>query len=279
MAITIEEIYASQVLQQNKEGERLTRVFNIFGTHDVFLAAQQGPQIGDIINENLRLVDQSMAIKHETGDDPKGLIQKTVVYETTTLTREDDFGFSTIAESEHIEAVRKNSDQEHFPESKGVGQFIGVNGDRIDGVDTLVPKPRYNETHERNTLDGPYRNILTDLSGSINDQPFKGFKTGEVLFLGAEASRRGFLPWTIRYEFLISLDATFDVDIIQDDGSSATINVNKKGWTYFWVRHSQSGGAAGDRKIILHRIESVHLAKVYESKDFSTLGIGTAIIT
>lgn len=279
MAITIEERVNSRSFEETTDGLRFTRVFVIQGTDEPLEAAPLGPQIGDRFADNLIAVKATHTIVRETGDEADGVIEKTVEYETTTLLREDDFTFSTISQTAHIESVRKLSDQKHYPEDKDVGQFIGVNSDgTINGVDIFVPQPSYEEVHERSNMDAAYRNVLVDLSGKINDAPFKGFKKGEVLFLGATANRRIGQPWRINYQFLISLDANFEVDVVKDDGTTETVNVSKKGWEYYWVRHVEVEAEVDKRDLFHHRIESAHLATVYEEGDFGQLGIGTALV-
>jgi len=106
--------------------------------------------------------------------------------------------------------------------------------------------------------------VLFNISGKVNNAPFKGFQAGEVLFLGPSGSTRDKDDWEITFRFAASPNVT---GLTVDD----IAGIDKKGWEYMWVRYAD----AQDQNILVKRPTAVYIEKVYEYGDFSGLGIGT----
>jgi hypothetical protein len=145
---------------------------------------------------------------------------------------------------------------------------IGVNGDSIDGTDITVPTYNFTETRKMlaSAVTGAYKLALFNCTGKTNNATFKGFAAGEVLFLGASGSKTGSQHWEIAFKFAASPNVT--------SLSVGNITVAaKKGWEYLWVRfRDENDGAAN---ALVKRPAAAYVERVYESADFSTLGIGT----
>jgi hypothetical protein len=145
---------------------------------------------------------------------------------------------------------------------------IGVNGDSIDGTDITVPVYNFTETRKMlaSTVTGAYKLALFYCTGRVNHATFKGFAAGEVLFLGASGSKTGSEHWEIAFKFAASPNVT----------NLAVGNITvaaKKGWEYLWVRfRDENDGAAN---ALVKRPAAAYVERVYDSADFSTLGIGT----
>lgn len=152
------------------------------------------------------------------------------------------------------------------------GYAIGVsrNGNSIsvDGCDVVVPELAYSETHyiAAASVTNAYVQALKSLTGKTNDSPFKGFAIGEVLFLGASGSQRGTADWRIDFSFKISENVTGKT--IGD-----ITGVDKPGHAYLWVLYEDVEDTAA--KTLVRRPSAVYVEQVYESADFSGLGIGT----
>lgn len=183
------------------------------------------------------------------------------------------FNFDTSGGTQHISQALQNianhaPSGETAPDYKGA---IGVTFDSVEGVDITVPVYTFSETHylAASAVDNAYKATLYFLTGKVNSGGFKGTAAGECLFLGATGTRRGTSSeddWEINYRFAAS-----------PNRSGITIGtitgINKKGWEYLWVRYEDVEDTAA--KVLVKRPASVHVERVYESGDFSALGIGT----
>lgn len=274
MPIVVKEAVNSRRFSENRKGARLERIFWVHGTDDpdAAVAADGVPRIDESygILGNLFVASREVEVHRATGDEAEGLCQVSVSYEspehaTPPPDGETEFELSTLAQTEHV--VRALA-QTHFPGSADVGDLIGVNGDAVEGVDIYVPKVAYREIHERTTLTKGYRRTLSELTAKVNDAPFKGWNAGEVLFLGATARRRGADPWRIDFSFAVEPNRILVVETV-----SGAVNAPKNGWDYIWF--AQARIASNNDTEIAHRIESAHVAQVYEYGNFSKLGIGT----
>jgi len=147
------------------------------------------------------------------------------------------------------------------PDCKGA---IGVTSDSVEGVDITVPVYNFSETHYLSlaAVTDAYKQTLFGLTGKVNTAAFRGFAIGEVLFLGASGSQRGTEDWEITFRFAASKNRTGMV-------IGAITGIDKKGWEYLWVSYKDSIDANVKVKVPA----AVYIEQVYESGDFSGLGI------
>jgi len=159
--------------------------------------------------------------------------------------------------------LRKNTPGKTAPDCKGA---IGVTADSVEGVDITVPVYQFSETHYlADTLVTPaYKATLFALTGKVNNAAFKGFAAGEVLFLGASGSRRGYGDWEITFRFAASPNVT-NLTIGDITG------INKKGWEYLWVRYSDSEDAVA--KALVKKPVAVYIEQVYPYGDLNLMGM------
>ena len=104
--------------------------------------------------------------------------------------------------------------------------LINVSEDGPAGVDVVVPTLSFTETHKFNPVDITEEKIAgwSNLTGTINNTAFRGFKKGEVLFKGVSGQTNA---------ELVSL--TFELDVartcyLSQNGSIKTID----GGNYMW---------------------------------------------
>ena len=144
------------------------------------------------------------------------------------------------------------------------------NEGNVNGVDVTMPVLNFTETH---TLSGTrvstsYKKTLAALTGTVNRSGFRGFSSGEVLFLGASGTKRSkkaSAPWEITFRFAVSPNkAGFKVGDIQVS--------RKYGWDYLWVRYADK--VAENRKNMVKKPVAVYVEQVYPEGDFGNLGIG-----
>lgn len=274
MSIVVTEAVSSRRYSEDKKGGSLERVFWVSGTDDPDTAVEHDdiPKIDDTWGafDNLLVTKRSCEVEKCTGTEDEGLCKVTVVYERPDPITppppegEDEFEISFMTQGENI---KKAIFQAHYPANKDCGDYIGVDGENVEGVDINVPKITFREVHERGTLSWQYRRVLANLAGTINKFKFKGLEKGEVLFLGATARRTGTGPWRIEYMFACERNATLEIQT-----QSGTQTIEKIGWDYIWFQRAKVD--KGVDAPIRYEVESAHVAMVYEWGDFKLLGIG-----
>lgn len=188
-----------------------------------------------------------------------------------------EFSFDTSGETKHIHS---GFTQTGYPKgaSPNFGTALGVSRDGIEGTDIIVPGYRWSETHylSQAFVNSNYKILLADFTGTVHGDddgtqpgPFRGFPSGEVLFLGAQGSLRGSGDWQITYSFArLPNESNLTV---------GDITVEKKnGWQYLWIRTAERKiGEMPPHQVVAHVPSYVYVADVYRSRDFEELGIGT----
>jgi len=154
------------------------------------------------------------------------------------------------------------------PDFKGA---IGVTDDGVDGVDIVTPAFKWNETHQldASAVDFSFALTLESLTGKTNDASFRGFSANRVLFLGARGSQSSKTPGIVEITFSFAAGH----DLTNENVGGITVSA-KKAWDYLWVRYSKVNDGTANR--LTRRPTSAHVDRVYDSGDFSQLGIGTA---
>jgi hypothetical protein len=174
--------------------------------------------------------------------------------------------FDTTGGSVHVTQSRGTQRYGIFPpDFQGA---IGVSDDRIEGVDITIPAYKFAYTHyvPRIFVSQSYKNRLFQLTGKVNSASFKGFSTGEVLFLGSTGSRRGREDFEITFNFAASPNVT----MLQ---IAPGIIVNSKyGWDYLWVFYHDAIDDSAHQ--IVRRPRAAYVERVYEFADLNQLGLG-----
>jgi len=184
-------------------------------------------------------------------------------------TGESSFSFDTGGGTQHITQSIKTTDMtgDGIHGLVDYKQAIGVADDSIEGTDITVPVFNFSETHyfdDANVTDA-YKQLLFRKTGMYNNDSFKGFSPGEVLFLGASGSRRGKGDWEITFRFAASQNR--DDIMIGDIGP-----LTKKGWDYLWVKYEKQEDTEAKKLALLP--SAVYIEQVYHGTDFTSLGIG-----
>lgn len=150
------------------------------------------------------------------------------------------------------------------------GGAINFNGEEVLGVDIFKPAYKFSETHtfDNSVVTSAYRINLYNATGTVNDDNFREFKAGEVLFTGVQMSKTESSKWTLTFNF--------EARPNEENIKIGDITVDKKkGWEYAWVAFKKE--VAGGAKVIEQRPDRVHIEQVYRETDFSKLGIGIEI--
>lgn len=149
------------------------------------------------------------------------------------------------------------------PDHKGA---INVQEDgRVEGVDIVIPSLKFSEVHEiaNSVVTDSYISDLSELTGRVNDAPFRGFDAGEVLFVGATGSHRGSSAWEITFNFVVSKAENLNVGAVN--------GVSKGGHEYLWVSYSKEADNLAIPPRQVSRPAAVYVEKVYEEDDFTRL--------
>jgi len=149
------------------------------------------------------------------------------------------------------------------PELEGA---INVQGDQVNGVDRVVPIFNWTETWNFPSayIIDEYVATLYELTGTINREPWRIFRFGEVLFMGARAEiTRGAGMAAITFSFAARpTEENFKVGQIEI--------VQKGGWDHLSIMYEQK---ASHGKLI-RQPQFVWIDTIYPAKDFERLSIG-----
>lgn len=152
------------------------------------------------------------------------------------------------------------------PNFKGA---INYSNGEIQGLDILSPQMEFSETHYfyDNELTTKYKKTLAALMNKVNNDTFRGYEAGEVLFLGVSGSQAGNDKddlWALTFRFAISPNEA-------DFAAGDIHNISKKGWDYAW----QYTVDKADNNALRKQTEYAYVERVYDYDDFKKLGIGT----
>lgn len=189
---------------------------------------------------------------------------------------DSSYSFDTGGGTQHITQSKETVETSGMGSGTPVPDFhnaIGFDGASISGVDVVIPQYQFTETHimSHSGVDSAYKVTVANLTGKINDASFKGFDAGTVLFLGANGTRTGTEKWTVTFKFAYSPNiANYCINPGADPSEQISVSL-KGGWEYAWVLYED---VAGNSQII-KRPKALYIERIYDSGDFSELGIGT----
>lgn len=239
--------------------------------------------VGDTY-EGLGLVSSSC----EANEENEAVFDLVLQYGSPTGTIRPDndevIAFDTGGETNHIlqsRSTKTKATRNDYasiplpaPDYKGA---INVTSQGIDGADVVAGALRISVTKEFDVadVDDAYFALLAQMTGTVNQYPFRGFASGEVLFLGASGQRRGngTEPWEITFNFAMKRNRTGVVIPADGDlGDDLTIVVGDvEGWELVWLRFDEVEDTAG--KAIVRRPVHAYVEVVYEKTAFGALGI------
>lgn len=117
-------------------------------------------------------------------------------------------------------------------------------------------------------VDDDYAELLSELVWTTNDDTFRGWSAGEVLFTGARGSKRGDDLWEITFSYAVMQNkGAFTVPEAGGAGS-ISVTAGKLGWEFLWVRYASVEDGTG----LLQKVPvAVYVETVYEDSDFDTI--------
>lgn len=145
---------------------------------------------------------------------------------------------------------------------------IGVNDDRIEGVDINVPTFSFSYTayKDASAITATFKDNLYACAAKVNSASYtvdgQTFAAGELLFLGATGSLRRSDQYQITYRF----EASKNVSGLTIGGISS---ISKKGWEFLETLYAPViDGSAGN--FVVKRPKAVYVHQVYETAAFAT---------
>ena len=180
---------------------------------------------------------------------------------------EPTFSFDTGGATMHL-SQSLDTDGIYPDDAPDYGGAIGYDGENVNGVDVVQPVMNFSETHyfKPSRVTTSFKRTIARLTGTVNNDSFRGYDAGEVLFLGASGTRRGTSSkslWEITYRFSVSLT--------KEDFDVGDISISRKsGWDYLWVRYADTP----EDGEVLKKPSSAYVERVYERESFGSLGLG-----
>jgi len=272
MSVTLTELATSRGTTEERRDTNLeltTDVIYILQGSDNPLDSSiraYGPQYGDPYDgvQPLYVISRKWEVLLARGSAGVMKLIVTFGHPSRLVVSENEIEINALTDTLHIEQA---IDATHYPSDiNSVDKAIGVSEEKIEGVDIFVPKATYSETMELDTFDDSYRDTLIDMVGTVNDDTFKGWAAGEVIFLGATVTKRGSGKFKLKFNFGVSFNKT--LSIVTDSG---TESVTKFGWDYLWFEKSRKSADSG--ATVKQSIQVAHTAQVYPVADFSLLGV------
>lgn len=147
-----------------------------------------------------------------------------------------------------------------------MGGLIGVNEDRVDGAEVVIPAAQMNVrfTHPAGVITIAQFKALARATGKINSAPFMTFAAGEVLFLGASGGDGTDSDATVSYSFACS-------ENLNGEDIGLFANVTKRGWDHFWIKYKPAVEGA----LPIQKPRWLYVEQVYREIDLAGfLGFG-----
>lgn len=291
MSITVIEKIESREFTKTQEKDTLKRVYLVYGTDDEHEVAAMLPPINSQYLDKKLYVSSVNVAWAKGGNNDCWYCE--VNYEgdragggKINRPNTGSWQLDLSAKTEKITNTKKLADQTHWPVDADVGTVIGLNDDKVDGVDIYVPAGSLTITAVRKHSDitPAYIQNLIMIEGSVNSADYDGnwgtFAAGSLLFTGASLSRNNAESVQTQYNFLISTNVTglqVETNLMYSDGSiiTTTNSIDKKGWQYLWYAYRdfpvlKSGETYDPNSTPKKRlVSSVHLATVYPEYDFN----------
>lgn len=297
MAITITEDVDSREATVG-ENPTITLHYTLEGTADDLAAKAAIAAEAPATYDNLTRGDARVRPLFVDAAANEGIWECEVTYGNVALPFDYTISFDTTGGTQHVtQALLPESVNTYKAPWLSVAAnhhgAIGVTGSgddtTVEGVDVVAPVYRWTETHWQpdDVVTPAYREKLFVLTACFNNEFFREYLPGEVLFMGASGSKTGYSPlhggdtewWEISYGFAAQLtvgvvDERLNVERPETITIGEIVVEQKYGWDYLWVQYGRfkaTQAAAG----IEIKPAAAFIERVYRPGDFSWLEIGT----
>jgi hypothetical protein len=136
-------------------------------------------------------------------------------------------------------AVKGAGDARDIPDYKGA---ILVSKEGVKGTEIPVPSMAWSETWVWNSryVTWGYIKIIDDLIGRVNNDKFRSFAAGEVMFDGFDSSPQGIDKRKITYHFRRSPNVTIPAGTFKNKDGQALPAIVKNGHQFIWFEYEQT---------------------------------------
>lgn len=184
--------------------------------------------------------------------------------------------FNSSGGTQHITLSRETTESKAASGTPpNYGRLIGVRPDGTpEGTDIMVPVHEYEITRAfaDDDIDQSYEQLLVDATYTTNASTFRGGGAKTVLFMGATGGQRGDGVAEITFKFAAAKDRTG----VTIPGADGTITMSMIGaWECFWVAYVKKKLGTGANANVGDVPKYAYAERVYDSTDFSDLGINT----
>ncbi len=281
--VTIVEKHMERRLGQTKDLVTAKRIFIIQGSKDPFALWYFGPPIGSSLDFGPGMTASNREIKPYGGGD--GISSACLLEVTYTAKQEQgdtnvpELSYEFGSEGEHIDSALGDP-VIYGTDVEKVGRLINAHGGQVDGCEIEAPITNFTEEHVFSAADfnSGYRKLIHQSVQKINAGAFRDYQGGEVRFVGCRARKINLRQWSVVFNFSARRNVTNQEVTTWDDSDPPqpiTVFLQKKGWQYVWASSTNIPGDTPSSPVKI-RPRAYFVEDVYESLDFSILGIGTA---
>jgi len=265
MTITVEEKWESRPSVAGRQAS-VDLIYNVHGTSEDLAAKAALLAAAPLIYDDmLRDPGQTLRVERIAEESWIGTIHY------IRSDKPSRYEFDTSGGTHHIsvsrKTVQKYSESESTPPPDHKGA-IGWDGEKVQGVDIVIPNFVYAEAHHLPvaSLTQKYIGASHDMTGTVNEADWRGFGKCEALFMGAQGSyTEGDETCEITFKF---------------HGSKSVMNlmiggigpIQKLGWEYLWVLFEHKKDTPSNT--LVKRPRAVYVEEVYRYSNFLGLGIG-----
>jgi len=193
--------------------------------------------------------------------------------------------FDTTGGKQKITQQIYGTETKYPSTAPSMGNAINYNGQSVQGVDVIIPNLVWQEQYEvpAITINAAYIRSVAAATGTVNNDVFRGFAAGEVLFSGCSGSQQwdsdaGYGSWQLTYKFVASPNAgagqTLPAIMMGLPGEIISGGVEKKGHEFLWVLYEEKSESTTTGGDIVPSPSYAYVNKVYRETDFNALGIG-----
>lgn len=146
---------------------------------------------------------------------------------------------------------------------------IGVNNGWIDGCEKKVEQFSFSVTKifSLASVDNTYIAALRAAAFKTNNATFRGLAAGTCMFEGASGSPRNEDEYSITFRFSCAVAKTGLT-------AGAVTGIAKGAYEHLWIYYQDTEDATA--KVLTPRPFAAYAERIYDSADFSTLGIATS---
>lgn len=145
-------------------------------------------------------------------------------------------------------------------------QAIGVTKDRVEGTDKFVPKFEFSVTVKTYPVTLNFLRTVRACVAKTNSAPWKGFATGEVLYMGMTGQCEPNNFWTLTHKFAAGENLTA-VPV------TSILTMDKGAWEYLWCTYQQ----AVVNGVTLQVPRSAYVEQIYYSADLNVLRLNPPV--